>query len=98
MRKMGWKRRRFGRVDREMDFLLKFESLDEDFAKVCDLLKIKAGPLDKHNVSKRKPYWEYYDDELVEMVRRRFLEEIEVGGYDFCGNQCQSFDRKYFAK
>jgi len=66
-----------------MDYFIRYESLNDDFKKVCELIGIPWVPLPIRNKSKRQPYAIYYDDELVELVRNRFSEEIIHFGYEF---------------
>lgn len=70
-------------LDSELDFLLRYENLDADFAELCDRLSLPRVALPVHNRSERKPYTHYYDAELREIVRQRFAEEIAFGGYEF---------------
>jgi hypothetical protein len=66
-----------------IDFLIRFESLERDLEVVCETLNIPFSPLQKSNTSERAHYSEYYDDELQEIVRRKFSEEITYGNYEF---------------
>jgi len=66
-----------------LDFIIRYESLNDDFKKVCGLIGIPWVPLPIRNKSSRKSYSVYYDDELVELVRDRFHEEIAYFGYEF---------------
>jgi hypothetical protein len=70
-------------LSHDLDFLMRFERLDEDFAEVCKRLEIPARPLPKYNRSTRQHYSHYYDDDLVALVGGMFPEEIEFGGYRF---------------
>ncbi|MBB5352646.1 hypothetical protein HNR46_002894 [Haloferula luteola] len=72
-----------GSLTQDIDFLIRFESIDEDFGKVCDRLEIPRVVLPKRNASSRAHYSSYYDEELVAKVADRFAEEIEWGGYQF---------------
>lgn len=63
--------------------LLRFENLADDFRSVCAALDIPAAPLPIYNRSARKPYAEYYDVDLRDMVGERFAPEIERFGYKF---------------
>lgn len=65
-----------------VDFVGRFEQVEEDFAKICSRIGISAR-LPKLNVSKAKPYQEYYDHELIELVRRAFEPDISLFNYDF---------------
>ena len=69
----------FGNVDR----IIRFENLEEDFRAVCDQLGLPAASLPKYNRSEREHYSKYYDAKLREMVGRRFADEIKAFGYAF---------------
>jgi Sulfotransferase family len=69
----------FGNVD----FVMRFENLMDDFRTVCATLGISPTTLPQYNRSNRKHYSKYYDDELRELVRTRFAAEIERFGYTF---------------
>ena len=70
-------------LDYDLDFLLRFEHLNEDFAKVCAAIDIPFTPLPHINKTNREHYTTYYDEEIVEIVRQRHWREIEFGGYQF---------------
>ncbi|MFT4176261.1 MAG: sulfotransferase family 2 domain-containing protein [Luteolibacter sp.] len=67
----------------DIDFLIRFENIESDFKKVCEKLGIPVQNLPKRNASSRSHYADYYDDELHELVAKRFSEEIEFGKYEF---------------
>jgi hypothetical protein len=69
----------FGNVD----YIMRFENLAEDFRTVCAVLDISPTILPQYNRSTREHYSKYYDDELRELVRTRFAREIERFGYTF---------------
>ena len=66
-----------------VDFVGRFERLEEDMASICARVGIPYQPLPRENVSKREPYQSYYTPELVEQVRRVWAREIEAFGYTF---------------
>ena len=66
-----------------VDFVIRFERLDEDFREVCRRIGIPPQELPVRNKSSRRHFSEYYDEELVELVRQRFAEEIDHFGYRF---------------
>jgi hypothetical protein len=68
---------------RDIDFVIRFEHLQEDFNTLCEKLDIPQADLPHRNASKRGHYSQYYDDELVQLVAKRFTEEIQLGGYRF---------------
>jgi hypothetical protein len=69
----------FSNVDRVM----RFETLPADFRSVCAELSIPWTALPLYNRSSRDHYAKYYDNELRELVRRRFASEIERFSYTF---------------
>ncbi len=69
----------FGNVD----YVMRFENLADDFRTVCGTLSISPTTLPRYNRSSREHYSKYYDGELRELVRARFAAEIERFGYIF---------------
>ncbi len=69
----------FGNVN----YVMRFENLADDFGKVCAALDISPMKLPQYNRSIREHYSRYYDDELRELVRARFAAEVECFGYTF---------------
>ena len=69
----------FGNVD----YFMRFDNLAEDFRAVCATLGIPPVPLPRYNRSSREHYSKYYDNNLRELVRKRFALEIERFGYTF---------------
>ncbi len=66
-----------------VDYIMRFENLADDFRLVCAALSVSAATLPKYNRSNREHYSKYYDDELRELVRARFAADIERFGYTF---------------
>ncbi len=71
-------------IDADVDFIVRFENLEEDFLQVCGLIGIPAQRLPHRNRSQRKHYSCYYDSCLRKKVAEKFAEEISVFGYSFC--------------
>jgi Sulfotransferase family len=69
----------FGNVNR----ILRFETLGDDFNRLCQELNIPSTPLPQYNRSQREHYSNYYDKKLSKLVRKRFAIEIERFGYTF---------------
>ncbi len=67
----------------DVDFIMRFEYLNDDYKLVCKRLEIPYSPLPRRNVSIRAHYSKYYDDELMEIVSNKFAECIEFGNYSF---------------
>jgi hypothetical protein len=66
-----------------VDCIIRFENLADDFRTLCKQLKISPATLPQYNRSTREHYSRYYDRELREFVRTRFAAEIERFGYVF---------------
>jgi hypothetical protein len=65
-----------------IDFVGKFESINEDFEQIKNAIGLDAE-LAHLNASKRAGYQTYYDDETREIVAQWFREDIEAVGYYF---------------
>ena len=65
----------------EFDFIGRFERLKEDFNYIANHLGINAE-LIKDNATKHKPYWEYYNSESIENVKKFYDKDFKRFGYD----------------
>ena len=65
-----------------VDFVGKMESIEKDFQTVCERLDINIS-LPHKNTSVHKPYQEYYDKKLKNLVAEHFRPDIEMFGYTF---------------
>lgn len=65
-------------------FVGRFERINEDFQKICDVLGVKAD-LPHKNVSRRdkKDVRELYEDDTAELVGKCFAKDIQAFGYTF---------------
>ena len=66
-----------------IDFVGKFENLQEDFIKVCDKLNVPVGTLPHKNGTKHNKYVDYYDEETKELVAESFKKDIKIFDYNF---------------
>lgn len=63
-----------------VDFIGRFERLDEDFSKVCERLKL-AAQLPRRNVGGYGNWRERYTPELEALVRDRFRADLDLFNY-----------------
>jgi len=66
-----------------VDSVIRYENVDEDFRKVCERIGIPPAELPVRNKSRRGHFTQYYDLELVDLVRARSSDEIDYFGYEF---------------
>ena len=65
-----------------VDFLGRFETLEEDFARVCAAVGVRAD-LHHTNQSRHRDYRCYYTDRTRELVERFWADDITFFGYRF---------------
>jgi len=65
-----------------VDFIGRFERLEEDFSKICHILRVR-NTLPHRNRSNHSAYREYYDGTSIEIVRNKYIRDVEFFGYDF---------------
>lgn len=70
-------------LDGHLDFVLRFEHLQDDFEELCKQLGIPTSALPHYNRSGKTDFRSYYDRELTDLITAKFKKIIEYGGYQF---------------
>ncbi len=66
-----------------VDYVGKLENVEQDFADVCEALKISNYSLPHLAKSPRTTYKDYYTQDLIEIVGQRYAKDIEIFDYHF---------------
>lgn len=66
-----------------VDFIGKFENLQNDYGTLCDIIGIEKTQLPHLKKTNRGHYSIYYTDEIREMVYRIYRKDIDYFGYSF---------------
>lgn len=66
-----------------VDYMLRFENLDEELDKMFAELDLERPELPRNNTSSHKHYREYYDDDTKHFVEQLFAKDIEYFNYTF---------------
>jgi hypothetical protein len=67
-----------------VDFVGRYETLEEDFSVVCQRIGVDA-PLPHANKVQHRDYRKYYDDALIEKVGEHWRQDIDLFEYEFDG-------------
>ncbi len=66
-----------------VDFVGRFESIEEDWKTVCRRIGIDpVPPLGHKNKSQHRPWREEFDDELIEIVNEAYASDFATFGYE----------------
>lgn len=64
-----------------MDYIGRYEQLQDSVDEICYRLQITSTPLQKRNTSDHQQYREYYDDELKSAVEALYQEDLKRFNY-----------------
>lgn len=69
--------------DKPLDFLLRFENLDQDWTELCDILDIpKTLSLPQLNTTPHDHYKKYYNATTKELITNYYYQDFIAYGYD----------------
>jgi chondroitin 4-sulfotransferase 11 len=66
-----------------VDYLIRFESLQDGFDEVCRMIDKPHRRLPHLNQTPRDHYTRYFDDECRELFQRHFARDLELFGYQY---------------
>ena len=66
-----------------VDIILEFENLDNDWDELSKFIGKELKPLERHNVTKKKNYRNYYDEETKDYVSKLYWKDIEALEYEY---------------
>lgn len=66
-----------------IDFIGRFENLQQDYDVVCDKIGMPPKKLQVFNLTSHKHYTEYYNDETVGIVAELYSKDIDYFNYKF---------------
>tara|TARA_Y100000592_G_C5366952_1_gene266534 strand:+ start:175 stop:813 length:639 start_codon:yes stop_codon:yes gene_type:complete len=72
-------------LSENIDFIGRFENLQDDFDTICDNIKISRIDLPHYNSTNRNHYTTYYNSSTRETVLKRYKKDIEYFNYKFEG-------------
>lgn len=71
---------------KRLDFVIRFETLQEDFAKALELLAIEQKrplPVANRTAGRTRDFWSYYTPQVRDRARRVFGPFMRIWGYEF---------------
>ena len=66
-----------------VDFIGKFENVNQDFDKICEQIFNQKIELGHHNSTNKKHYSEYYNEHTKQRVIDNYSQDFILGGYEY---------------
>ena len=68
-----------------VDYLMRYENIDKDFKKVCEIIDVPLVYLPKKNSSSNNgvDYHDYYNQEALDVIAKECAEDIKYLNYDY---------------
>lgn len=68
-----------------IDYIGKYEYLQDDFNRICDIVGLPRAELPWLNSAQdfKCSFRDYYDDRSIDIVRKKYSREIALFGYEF---------------
>lgn len=67
----------------KMDIVCRNETMQASYDEVCARLGIPSTTLARRNATERRPYQEYYDQQLIDWVGNYYRKDLDLFGYRF---------------
>lgn len=67
----------------QADMIGKVETMQESYDAIAARIGIPSAALDRVNTSQRSHYRDYYDQELIDGVAKRYARDLDLFGYDY---------------
>ena len=76
-------RNQAGWIDGPMDYIMKFENINEDIKPIMDMMGVQGTTLPHINKTMHADYRLYYNDNTRKLIAKAFEEDIERFKYQF---------------
>jgi hypothetical protein len=73
-----------------VDFVGRTEQMQASYDAVCARIGVPSTALEQVNASSHRPYWSYYDDELIALVTEQYQDDLTLFNYRFDHHASQS--------
>ena len=70
-------------LDLRINFIARFETLQEDWELICDKIKIPRFKLPHHNKTIHSNYVNYYSGQTKNIIAEKYAEDIRLFNYKF---------------